>query len=303
MYANATGSDNTGVGSQALHDNTTGNTNTAVGNLALYFNTTGFQNAATGGESLYRNTTGSGNTANGVYALFSNTEGVENTASGLGAMNLNTTGSGNTAIGADALRDNVTGQDNIAIGAYSGQFITGNSNIAIANGGVAGESNTTRIGSNQSRTFVSGIRGTTPSVADAVAVVIDSNGQLGTVSSSRRYKEDINDMGSASDRLLQLHPVTFRYKESYASGEQPLDYGLIAEEVAEVFPELVVFNDENQPETVKYRLLSSLLLNELQKQHSELSGQVAEIAELKDQLTELSQLVNQMVIRDQYAGQ
>ena len=110
-------------------------------------------------------------------------------------------------------------------------------------------------------------------------------------------------MGSASDRLLQLHPVTFRYKDAYANGEQPLDYGLIAEEVAEVFPELVVFNDDKQPETVKYRLLSSLLLNELQKQHSRLSGQVAEIDELKDQLTELSQLVNQMVLPDQYAIQ
>ena len=133
-------------------------------------------------------------------------------------------------------------------------------------------------------------------VNDAVNVVIDSNGQLGTISSSRRYKEDINDMGDESDRLLRLHPVTFRYKEAYANDEQPLDYGLIAEEVAEVFPELVVFNDENQPETVKYRLLSSLLLNELQKQHALLSGQVAEIDELKEQLTELSQRVNQFVL-------
>jgi hypothetical protein len=201
---------------------------------------------------------------------------------------------------------NTTGTNNIAVGGFAGYDLTsGDSNILIGNRGFAGEGNTTRIGDAgfQNRAFIAGINGTTTGVADAVTVVIDSNGQLGTVSSSRRYKEDINDMGSASDRLLQLHPVTFRYKESYASGEQPLDYGLIAEEVAEVFPELVVFNDENQPETVKYRLLSSLLLNELQKQHSELSGQAAEISELKDQLTELSQLVNQMVIRDQYASQ
>jgi hypothetical protein len=142
-------------------------------------------------------------------------------------------------------------------------------------------------------------------------VVIDSNGQLGTISSSRRYKEDISDMGSASDRLLQLQPVTFRYKDAYTNGEQPLDYGLIAEEVAEVFPELVVFNKDDQPETVKYRLLSSLLLNELQKQNAELkhqyhvneaqqeqlrslSGQVAEIPDLKQQLADLGDLVNQI---------
>jgi hypothetical protein len=101
-------------------------------------------------------------------------------------------------------------------------------------------------------------------------------------------------MGSASDRLLQLHPVTFRYKEAYANGEQPLDYGLIAEEVADVFPELVVFNDENQPETVKYRLISSMLLNEVQKQHTKLNGQVAEIAELREQLADLNLLVERI---------
>jgi hypothetical protein len=239
------------------------------------------------------------NTANGIYALRANTEGEENTASGSGALSLNTTGSGNTAVGANSLRDNVTGTDNIAIGAYSGQLTTGGWNITIANAGVAAESNTTRIGNpNQHRTFVSGISGVQTDVADAVTVVIDSNGQLGTVSSSRRYKQDINDMGSASDRLLELHPVTFRYKENYSNGGQPLDYGLIAEEVAEVFPELVVFNDENQPETVKYRLLSSLLLNELQKQHSELSGQVAEITELRDQLADFGRRLDRMAPGD-----
>ena len=132
------------------------------------------------------------------------------------------------------------------------------------------------------------------SAADAVAVVIDSNGQLGTVSSSRRYKQDINDMGNASDRLLEPHPVTFRYKDTYANGERPIDHGLIAEEVADRFPELVVFNEENQPETVKYRLLSSMLLNELQKQHSTLSGQVAQIDGLKDELAELRQQVSKI---------
>ena len=134
-------------------------------------------------------------------------------------------------------------------------------------------------------------------IDDAVTVVIDSNGQLGTVSSSRRYKEDINEMGEASERLLSLNPVTFHYKQAYENGEQPVEYGLIAEEVAQVFPELVVFNENNQPETVKYRLLSSLLLNEMQKQSSELrslSGQVAEIEDLKAQVAELSQMMRRM---------
>jgi hypothetical protein len=125
-------------------------------------------------------------------------------------------------------------------------------------------------------------------------VVIDINGQLGTISSSIRYKEDVSEMGEASGRLLDLKPVTFRYKEARASGEKPLEYGLIAEEVAQVFPELVVLNSQGQPETVKYRLLSSLLLNELQKQHQHLNGQVEEIRELKEQLTELSEVINQM---------
>jgi len=109
-------------------------------------------------------------------------------------------------------------------------------------------------------------------------------------------------MGSASDRLLELHPVTFRYKESYANGEQPWDFGLIAEEVADVFPELVVFNEENQPETVKYRLLSSLLLNELQKQNRRLNGQVAEVDELKEQLTKISERVNRMELPENNAS-
>jgi hypothetical protein len=131
--------------------------------------------------------------------------------------------------------------------------------------------------------------------------MIDSNGQLGTLSSSRRYKEDINDMGSASNRLLQLHPVTFRYKDAYTNGEKPLDYGLIAEEVAEVFPELVVYNADGHPETVKYHVLSSLLLNELQKQERQMQTQVQrmseqahKISDLEAEMVELRQLVNRI---------
>ena len=208
----------------------------------------------------------------------------------------NTTGSFNTAVGNESLTANTTGSSNIAIGYLAGaDLTTGDRNIAIGNRGVAGESNTIRIGNaNHNRVFFHGIEGVTTGINDAVTVIIDSNGQLGTVSSSIRYKEDINDMGEASGRLLELKPVTFRYKKTRADGESPLEYGLIAEEVAEVFPDLVVLNANGQPETVKYRLLSSLLLNELQKQHQQLDVQVTEIRELKEQMTKLSEAVSQM---------
>ena len=295
MWHNLTGSSNTATGVGALVGNTTGSSNTATGRLALHNNTTGNDNVAIGMAALDGNTTGLNNTAAGAYALFSNTEGMLNTATGQSALYSNITGSSNTAIGEESLWSNTTGSQNVAIGYRAGHAITGTLNIAIANEGVAGESNTMRIGNaNLHRSFVAGIRDVTTDVADAVMVVIDSNGQLGTVSSSLRYKEDVNEMGEASGRLLDLKPVTFRYKEARGNGERPLEYGLIAEEVAQVFPDLVVFNSQGRPETVKYRLLSSLLLNELQKQHQQLNGQVAEIKELKEQMSELSEIINQM---------
>jgi hypothetical protein len=217
----------------------------------------------------------------GIESLWSNTDGFYNTAVGIHALELN------------------TDSYNIAIGSYAGaNLTTGSHNIDIGNRGVADERATIRIGDlNHERAFIQGIAGVTTGVNDAVNVVVDSNGQLGTVSSSRRYKEDIQDMGEVSGRLLDLRPVTFRYKEAYANGEKPLDYGLVAEEVAEVFPELVVYNEEGQPETVKYRLLSSMLLNEVQKQQVQLvalNTQVSEVGELKAQVAQLNQLVQQM---------
>ena len=134
------------------------------------------------------------------------------------------------------------------------------------------------------RTFVAGIRGVTTDVADAIPVLVDSAGQLGTISSSRRYKKDIADMGDRTDRLLDLRPVLFRYKSRTADENGPLEYGLIAEEVADVFPDLVVYDEEGQPETVKYHLLSSMLLNELQKEHARNDAQDAEIASLREAL-------------------
>ena len=279
-----TGGGNTAGGALALGVDTTGGGNTAIGSAALYANTTGSANTATGASALAGNTIGGGNTAIGSQALQSNTTGDWNTAIG-GSYTLvsNTTGTDNTAVGTSALFANTTGSRNIAVGSGAGQNIDGNSdNIDIGNQGVAGDASTIRIGSvAQNATFIAGIRGEATGNNDAVAVVIDSKGQLGTVSSSRRYKEDIRDMGSASDRLLRLRPVTFRYKKPFADGEKPIQYGLIAEEVAEVFPDLVAYGRDKRPETVKYQMLSSLLLNELQKEHAQIQEQTAEIAALK----------------------
>ena len=297
LFSNTDGVENTATGRGALFANTTGTRNTAVGSQSMHLNTTGVNNAAFGESALYSNTTGINNTATGAGALWANGTGSANTAVGYTALSTHATGDGNTAFGYSALWDHDTGANNIGLGAFAGAGNpNGSFNISIGSLGVDGENNTIRIGTvaEQTRTFVAGIRGVTTGFADAVSVVIDSNGQLGTVSSSIRYKEDINDMGEASGRLLELKPVTFRYKDTRANGEKPLEYGLIAEEVAEVFPDLVVFNSNGQPETVKYRLLSSLLLNELQRQHQQLDGQVAEIRELKEQLTELSKAVSQM---------
>jgi hypothetical protein len=258
------------------------------GKSALLRNNTGSNNSAVGYFALNHNTTGGYNTAIGSQALISNVSGTANTALGNQSLNFNSSGGRNIAIGFQALVNNTTGFNNIAIGYQAGLNHTlGRNNIAISAFGGAGESDTTRIGEVQTRAFVAGIRGITTAYADAVTVVIDSAGQLGTVSSSRRFKEDIRNMGSTSERLLQLRPVTFRYRISYADGSQPLDFGLIAEEVAEVFPELVVYDENDQPATVKYRLLSSLLLNELQKQNASLKAQNARLESLDAQVKQL----------------
>ena len=198
-------------------------------------------------------------------------DGNNNTAVGANALNPlspNTnSASNNTAIGSTALRDVTTGSSNVGIGRFAGgQITTGSNNIAIGNSGVAAESATIDIGTpgTQTKAFIAGIRGVTTGSATGINVLIDTNGQLGTVSSSRRYKEDITDMGEASARIAALRPVTFRYNKPYDNGEKPIQFGLIAEEVAEVFPELAVYNEEGKPETVKYQDLTPMLLNEVQ---------------------------------------
>jgi hypothetical protein len=225
-----------------------------------------------------------------VGALRSNTTGGWNTASGNYALRNNTFGNKNTASGAYALLYNATGSENIGIGYQGGRDLLLSDNIAIGNYGTATDSGTIRIGtsSTHSTAFVAGIRGVTTANADAIPVLIDSGGQLGTVSSSRRFKEDIRDMDDATERLMDLRPVLFRFKER----EGPDEYGLIAEEVAEVSPELVVFDEEGQPFTVKYHLLSTMLLNEVQRMQRELDEvrvRDAEVASLGSDLAALTE--------------
>jgi hypothetical protein len=227
---------------------------------------------AVGENSLLSNTTAGRDMATGVSAPATNTTGSENTAAGHSALFANTTGIENTALGYAAGQGLTTGNNNLALGSHAGENVTtGSDNINIANPGGANpaESNTTRIGSAQTRAFIAGVRGTVTDVNDAIPVLIDSQGQLGTVSSSRRYKEDIHAMGSASDPIMRLRPVTFRYR----SNPSGLRYGLIAEQVAKVMPNLAVYDRNGLPETVKYQDLPVLLLNKVQQQQRALREQ------------------------------
>jgi hypothetical protein len=179
----------------------------------------------------------------------------------------------------------LTGNNNIMVGFNAGSNLTADSNnIEIGSTGVTGDSGVIRIGTSgsQGKAFITGIRGVTTG-GSAVTVVIDSNGQLGTVSSSRRFKEDIHDMGEASDGLMRLRPVTYRYRQAMADGSKPLEFGLIAEEVDEVYPELVARNRDGQIETVQYYKLDAMLLNELQKQRRTIEALESRLATLEAQ--------------------
>ena len=294
LVSNITGNNNTAAGAVALRNNTTGFNNTAAGVSALGKNTTGYKNSAIGRSSLFNNISGNENTATGHNALAKNTTGERNTATGNDTLAANTVGSGNTAMGKSALRYlEIGSNDNTALGNLAGELLTtGNNNLYLDSMGAPDESETIRIGDSQEKAFIQGIREVPTGMSDAITVVIDSAGQLGTVSSSRRYKDEIRDMESAGEALLALRPVTFRYRLGTQGTERPLQYGLIAEEVAEVFPALVVYDREGKPHSVKYRLLSTLLLNELQDLRRQFQIQtiqldaVNELIERQQQLTE-----------------
>ncbi len=272
------GNANTAVGLGTLENNTTGGENTAIGAGALVANTTGYGNTASGEEALVSNTTGYYNTATGYSAMENNTTGYANTAVGISALSINTTGNSNTAIGFGALTYNTTGDNNIAIGVDAGSFTTSN-DIDIGSTGIDGDSGVIRIGTagTQTSAYVAGIYGKTVGIGNYV-VCVDSTGKLGTsggtgcsnTSSSRRFKEQITDMGDSSSKLFQLRPVTFFYKPQYDDGSHALQYGLIAEEVADLYPEMVGYDKDGQPASVKYQALAPMLLNELQKQNAEL---------------------------------
>ncbi|MDX1385392.1 MAG: tail fiber domain-containing protein, partial [Thermoanaerobaculia bacterium] len=310
---------NTATGFRALASNTTGHRNTADGHLALFSNSTGYRNTALGNRALYANeggnfntavgdramqlgTSGDWNTAVGSFALHDNTEGLHNTAVGAQALFGSTSGVFNTAVGAYAMHEQAAGNRNTAIGFAAGYFWEyGSNNIAIGIGayGASSDDGVILIGGDcgldpcQTQTFVAGISGTAVS---GVQVLVTPSHQLGVAASSARFKEQIRDLDGVSGRLLELRPVAFRYKdelvESPGEGSNPLEYGLVAEEVAAIFPELVANDRNGEPYTVRYHLLAPLLLGEVQRQQAELDRRGDEVAELRARLAELERLVD-----------
>ena len=281
LISNTTGQGNTATGDTALLANTTGLDNTATGSGALAFNTTGYQNTATGFAALLNNTTGINNTATGYSALGGNTTGDGNTANGYQALGSNTTGINNTANGHAALRSNTTGNNNIAVGYRSGlNLTTGGNNIDIGNAGVAGDNNKIRIGTTgtQTATFIAGISGVT--VPAGVGVIVGTDGKLGTVVSSERFKDKVQPMDKASEAILALKPVTFLYKKQLDPDGIP-QFGLVAEQVEKVNPDLVARDDHGKPYTVRYEAVNAMLLNEFLKAHRKIEQQEATIAQQK----------------------
>ena len=315
LFSNTTGDSNTAVGSQALLSNTTGVRNTANGYFALGSNTTGERNTATGRaamvnntignnntadghDALFSNTTAIRNTATGSFALFTNTTGPNNTAVGYFALFANTTGDSNTATGYDALVNNTTGVGNIALGNFAGaNLTTGHQNIDIGNVGVAAEANTIRIGTEgtQANAYLAGIYQT--NIAKGLVVKVDSDGHLGTVGSSERFKDAIRPMDKASEGILAFKPVTFHYKKELdpVGGSQ---FGLVAEQVVKVNPDLVVRDTEGKPYSVRYDQVNAMLLNEFLKEHRKVEEMEKAMAvfgtQLKEQAAQIQKVSAQL---------
>ena len=291
LVSNTNGNNNTASGTDTLTLNTTGNYNTAYGAGALYANTAGINNTAAGAGALTVNSTGNYNTASGYGALYNNTIGYGNTAVGVAALDLNRTGNYSTALGYHALVNSESGLGNIAVGPLAGQNITqGQLNIDIGSWGSADESQTIRIGLPQYhlRTYIAGI--TTTQVTGA-QVVVTPSGQLGVLASSERYKTDIAPLASTTNKLLQLRPVRFHLKSDPNGAVQ---YGLIAEEVDKVYPELVIRDEAGKIQGVRYDELAPMLLNEMQKDHDAIvtlaaqhEADSAKLASMERQLAEV----------------
>jgi hypothetical protein len=295
LSSNTIGTGNTAIGTSTLNNNTEGDFNTAVGIGPLNHNTTGSSNTAVGGDALEFNTTGNGNVAVGQAALDSNTEGSGNTAiGGFDALRSNTTGTDNAAVGSEALFSNTDHGGNAALGKHAGYSSTGSFNTFVgysAGSSVTTANNVICIGANlagadvSNTCFIENIRGVTTQNADAIAVVIDSAGQLGTMSSSARFKKDIKPMDSASEAILALKPVAFHYKSDSKGTPQ---FGLIAEEVAKVNPNLVVRDRNGEIYTVRYEAVNAMLLNEFLKAHHQLHDLKGIVADQQEQIKALT---------------
>ncbi len=296
LYSNVTGTRNTAVGHSALQSSTKSD-NTAVGWLAGYSNTTGIDNVAVGSEALQNNQTGSSNTAIGYQSMLNNSNASFNTAVGSLSLLSNTSGAFNVAIGRRALQI-ATGANNTVLGYNAGaRLVAGDGNVflGISAGNnypnTAGDSPSNIIcikssgdgtSDTSNRCFIGNIRGVTVGNSDGINVVIDSDGQLGTVSSSRRFKKDIKPMDQISEAILALKPVTFHYKnqDTKKAGDTP-QFGLIAEDVAAVNPDLAVRDADGQLLTVRYDAVNAMLLNEFIKEHQRVKEQQASIADLR----------------------
>ena len=325
------GAYNTAIGCQALHDNTTGSSNTATGDDALYVNTIGGyntasgvdaladnngsyntasgsdalvhnaadNNTATGYQALYTNTFGTQNTGDCFGALFSNIDGSYNTATGLSALLNNTRGNSNTADGINALLRNTTGSLNVAVGDRAGANLTsGSNNIVIGAGvlGMAGESNKIRIGKQgtQNGTFIAGIYNV---AVTGSSVVVNSSGKLGVAVSSARFKDEVKPMDDASEAILALKPVMFRYKKELDPEGRP-QFGLLAEDVEKLNRDLVVRDSDGKLYTVRYDAINVMLLNEFLKEHKKtekLEATVASlIATVKEQAAQIQKVSAQL---------
>ena len=246
----------------------TGSENTATGYAALFFNR-GSWNTANGVAALHNNATGANNTANGQRALHDNLSGSRNTANGVGALGSNTTGNSNTADGFHALSSNTTGSFNIALGNNAGSSVTTADDVICIGA----------VGDDVSHScYIGNIVGQ-PSPA-GLAVFVNPDNKLGTIMSSRRFKEDIKPMDKASEAILALQPVTFRYKKDF-DPTGTAQFGLVAEDVAKVDPGLVVRDKEGKPYSVRYEQVNAMLLNEFLKERKKVESQQEKIAQLK----------------------
>jgi Chaperone of endosialidase len=273
LFSLTTGGYNTALGYLSLRSNTTGPYNTALGAGALSSNITGDGNTADGVLALFSNLTGSANTATGINALFSNTVGSDNTGTGLGALAFNTAGDNNTATGYGAL-GNSTGSNNTALGAFAGADVTTASNVICIGFDVRGNNVNDSC-------YIGNIYGATST--NGIGVFVNSNGRLGTATSSQRFKKDIKPMDGASDTLFALKPVTFRYKKNIDPAGTP-QLGLVAEDVEKVNPDLVVRDKEGKPYSVRYDQVNAMLLNEFLKEHRKVEQQELTIKELRNDL-------------------